>query len=244
MLNRLISIHAPRVGSDFSNDFPDTDTRDFNPRSPRGERREARNTDSSDTEFQSTLPAWGATRHIARCALRADFNPRSPRGERQRSHASQVRRRISIHAPRVGSDPRSRHCLTASMTFQSTLPAWGATRAASRRACVHGFQSTLPAWGATTCKRDTDNPTDQFQSTLPAWGATLPLASLKMHVGISIHAPRVGSDGFAPILDRFNVNISIHAPRVGSDVGKLVHIAVLIISIHAPRVGSDADILL
>ena len=75
-------------------------------------------------------------------------------------------------------------------------------------------------------------------------GERLGISLAALCVLISIHAPRVGSDGFAPILDRFNVNISIHAPRVGSDVGKLVHIAVLIISIHAPRVGSDADILL
>ena len=34
---------------------------------------------------------------------------------------------ISIHAPRVGSDERQRHKVAERVTFQSTLPVWGAT---------------------------------------------------------------------------------------------------------------------
>ena len=55
---------------------------------------------------------------------------------------------------------------------------------------------------------------------------------------ISIHAPRVGSDGgSAKRADA--VNISIHAPRVGSDVVRRCSCRARGISIHAPRVGSD-----
>ena len=77
--------------------------------------------------FQSTLPAWGATRvgryhrpvlaisiHASRmgsdacamllCATFENFNPRSPRGERPQITAANKAMRISIHAPRVGSD--------------------------------------------------------------------------------------------------------------------------------------------
>ena len=57
---------------------------------------------------------------------------------------------------------------------------------------------------------------DEFQSTLPVWGATLTRARVGGHVGISIHAPRVGSDGIVAELER-EIEISIHAPRVGSD---------------------------
>ena len=58
---------------------------------------------------------------------------------------------------------------------------------------------------------------DGFQSTLPVWGATTPSGfKTRMH-SISIHAPRVGSDG-AGIRQRAGGRISIHAPRVGSDV--------------------------
>ena len=82
-------------------------------------------------------------------------------------------------------------------------------------------------------------------------------------MGISIHAPRVGSDRCAPkrrvIKSNFNPRspcgerrcctlprglvpfISIHAPRVGSDVPSLTAATSESISIHAPRVGSDYD---
>ena len=58
-------------------------------------------------EFQSTLPGWGAT--IAPWMLfsfRCDFNPRSPDGERRCGGATRYAEHvISIHAPRMGSDP-------------------------------------------------------------------------------------------------------------------------------------------
>ena len=79
-----ISIHAPRAGSDphfhplvkgFCN---------FNPRSPCGERRCIR---------------------AARFERQLNFNPRSPCGERQRlADGTKHKDRISIHAPRAGSD--------------------------------------------------------------------------------------------------------------------------------------------
>ena len=56
--------------------------------------------------------------------------------------------------------------------------------------------------------------------------------------GISIHAPRAGSDTLysaphtAPL-------ISIHAPRAGSDVALVLRSSPTYISIHAPRAGSD-----
>ena len=56
----LISIHAPREGSDLFFFARLTFARNFNPRSPRGERRRG-------------APSF---------ARQGDFNPRSPRGER------------------------------------------------------------------------------------------------------------------------------------------------------------------
>ena len=55
-----------------------------------------------------------------------------------------------------------------------------------------------------------------FQSTLPVWGATRKRTGEYFIHGISIHAPRVGSD----LTIRYSVSpctISIHAPRVGND---------------------------
>ena len=79
--------------------------------------------------------------------------------------------RISIHAPRTGSDNVPGECLTAQRLFQSTLPARGATQGFKSRRAHARFQSTLPARGATVWRR------------------------LLVHrCGISIHAPRTGSD--------------------------------------------------
>ena len=169
-----ISIHAPRTGSDDAASCRRTFV----------------------YIFQSTLPARGATHPLRR---------------------TYVFKHISIHAPRTGSDdtdpitvtfhldfnPRSPHgerrfrgvLVFRDASFQSTLPARGATRA--RRVCgravvisIHAprtgsdaraagysaapssFQSTLPARGATFLFQLFIRP-DQFQSTLPARGATL-----------------------------------------------------------------------
>ena len=167
-----ISIHAPRVGSDrearhfawnFGNFNPRSPrgerrssslllrlSQNFNPRSPRGERLMCSFLRGAFHGFQSTLPAWGATR-----------------GERRLCAGA----RISIHAPRVGSDRRCVVFGERDEQFQSTLPAWGATPA------------SIPGVHAVT-----------FQSTLPAWGATRRLSPRRLQGRISIHAPRVGSD--------------------------------------------------
>ena len=80
----VISIHAPRTGSDDDYlGYIGYDC-DFNPRSPHGERRQPWATSVMSTAFQSTLPARGATRATARRpGGQHNFNPRSPHGERQ-----------------------------------------------------------------------------------------------------------------------------------------------------------------
>ena len=57
-----------------------------------------------------------------------------------------------------------------------------------------------------------------FQSTLPARGATQDVYNdMQRKEGISIHAPREGSDTYADAMKRKIMLISIHAPREGSD---------------------------
>ena len=101
-----ISIHAPRTGSDVC--WITFSTR--------------------NCQFQSTLPARGATAaggflHY----MHNHFNPRSLHGERPHSTAH------PLISPR----------------FQSTLPARGATGVGNHTARTLRFQSTLPARGAT-----------------------------------------------------------------------------------------------
>ena len=56
-----ISIHAPRMGSDFSGFFIWFVGINFNPRSPDGERQVGDAAALFEDAFQSTLPGWGAT---------------------------------------------------------------------------------------------------------------------------------------------------------------------------------------
>ena len=151
-------------------------------------------------------------------------------------------KRISIHAPREGSDAPARRLVPIRQVFLSTLPARGATLCAA-----HCTQS-LP-----------------FLSTLPARGATPVLPQESTRHKISIHAPREGSDKQDSSKSSYSENfyprsprgerpvccccshqvpqISIHAPREGSDPPPAVKCAIYArISIHAPREGSDADL--
>ena len=105
-----------------------------------------------------------------------------------------------------------------------------------------------------------------FLSTLPARGATVYDNSRRPSSGISIHAPREGSDPrqaarssregdfyprsprgerrVTPSRVRLQFSISIHAPRERSDLALYPSIGCIIvnISIHAPREGSDDDL--
>ena len=83
---RLISIHAPREGSDPQRTRSCHPRPYFNPRSPRGERLDFVDELISPRQFQSTLPARGATQAV------------------QNKHGKPE---ISIHAPREGSDRES-----------------------------------------------------------------------------------------------------------------------------------------
>ena len=245
--------------------FGKLDVRDFNPRSPCGERPLKAFATAIAKGFQSTLPVWGATKPVFSMAETVEhFNPRSPCGERQ-DHRDAV--------PCPGDfNPRSpcgeRLAITRSTAtyklFQSTLPVWGATGIPwtktqsifdfnPRSPCGERPIPTLfPAWLAI------------FQSTLPVWGATPPCLNPLAFPSISIHAPRVGSDGLTEAICA-EVMISIHAPRVGSDAlsvltvwwsclyfnprspcgerqkGSFVSSSSSSISIHAPRVGSDSE---
>ena len=87
--------------------------------------------------FQSTLPAWGATVasdcHIRRKAI----SIHAPRvGSDYAAHGRRAEVYISIHAPRVGSDLRRfLILLICPILFQSTLPAWGATVSVYEQVC-------------------------------------------------------------------------------------------------------------
>ena len=187
-----ISIHAPRVGSDL---FPPLFARHL-------------------ILFQSTLPVWGATGlWHGFCHGLSDFNPRSPCGERRpqpldlvaledfnpRSPCGERHLRlavvtqmyyISIHAPRVGSDPPNTLRIATPIQFQSTLPVWGATCQCHHIQHYHQISIHAPRVGSDI---------KQYNITIA-------------YVYISIHAPRVGSDSSDAMPFRFLIDFNPRSP--------------------------------
>ena len=173
-------------------------SRNFNPRSPHGERRFSTPEGVAPLEkFQPTLPARGAT------ARRRHITETLP---------------ISTHAPRTGSDLAQGYQINPATIFQPTLPARGATQAGGLARAVAGEISThAPRTGSdhTTLSGSCCQPL--FQPTLPARGATaLPgrVSPTSAHFNPrSPHGERLPPAGGAGIVN----HISTHAPRTGSD---------------------------
>ena len=148
----LISIHAPRMGSDSVTVPPW-------PIVP---------------IFQSTLPGWGATHrrrrdppavHISIHAPRMGSDPATP-------PRSASRPRFQSTLPGWGATgpmPRNR---PGTFNFQSTLPGWGATiRAGGGVSCRIYFNPRSPD-GERLERSGLPCEFVKFQSTLPGWGAT------------------------------------------------------------------------
>ena len=170
-----ISIHAPRVGSDRLHNPRDSRAAGFQSTLPVwGATGGTQSPTSGREAFQSTLPVWGATHSFNSCSI--------------------TKLNISIHAPRVGSDPFDREIEIVFFGYFNPRSPCG-----ERQRSIQNIEII-----------------NQFQSTLPVWGATTSSTSSSMPISISIHAPRVGSDTLSPS-SVAAAPISIHAPRVGSD---------------------------
>ena len=186
--------------------------------------------------FQSTPPERGATHtmntarmelyvsiHAPRegsdlrpdnpCAGSAGFNPRPPRGER-----------LGWSAMRI-----------LSIQFQSTPPERGATLMAYYGAGEYGVSIHAPREGSDkqskeiriTCKGFNPRPPRGerrliifrsiccwlFQSTPPERGATIELDEAKHFQGVSIHAPREGSDFRARVYLTCPMSFNPRPPR-------------------------------
>ena len=191
----IISIHAPRGGSDL---YPAVDV-------------------MQQLRFQSTLPVGGATRNavcrqelgyisipaprggsdpvrVECTAVFIDFNPRSPWGERRYTH-------IVV--------------LTYGL-FQSTLPVGGATGQGQLVGLLSVISIHAPR-GGSDCRRGGLSQLERDFNPRSPWGERLQRhICMQVAATISIHAPRGGSDRVTTT--PYNAKgISIHAPRGGSD---------------------------
>ena len=123
-----ISIHAPREGGDFNNFRHLHRVSNFNPRPPRGGRQLPLTCDLLKSGFQSTPPARGATVDKI---------------------LSDLRKIISIHAPREGGDSCLAAARSVSLHFNPRPPRGGRRLRLCRWIMTFAFQSTPPARGAT-----------------------------------------------------------------------------------------------
>ena len=168
----------------------------FNPRSPHGERH--------DTGRGGITPE--------------DFNPRSPHGERHVDFAN----------------------IDAMLKFQSTLPARGATKSSSRKPSQPcDFNPRSPhgerrgGGGKSRCDHRDFNPRSPHGERPRAI-----IHSVKGRYNFNPRSPH----GERPLTLEIAIcksGISIHAPRTGSDDKQAAIAAAAEISIHAPRTGSD-----
>ena len=258
----VISIHAPRTGSDLLDGRTQNKRHYFNPRSPHGERRAMPGGKKERIYFNPRSPHGERPRRACLKRLSSPFQSTLPaRGATAFRQLQRLLQTISIHAPRTGSDRcGAAHCCL-SRRFQSTLPARGATSRPATANSRRIFQSTLPARGATKPSITSTPSPSNFNPRSPHGERRARDCGSCRRLGISIHAPRTGSDvlllshwkcylrfqSTLPARGATGVtttqemleSISIHAPRTGSDVRDIVLSHVLSISIHAPRTGSD-----
>ncbi len=148
--------------------------RNFNPRSPRGERRLIDMVVYDCKEISIHAPREGSDNITAiHNFLEWNFNPRSPRGERHEG--------IDGVKKKTHFNPRSP---------RGERLGGGTTISVAVNISIHA-----PREGSDGCRMFTHLSLTRFQSTLPARGATLASESIEMSLPISIHAPREGSDG-------------------------------------------------
>ena len=192
----VISIHAPRAGSDRARPAPRPPSTEFQSTLPVRGATYTPHCRLYCRAFQSTLPVRGATlpsHHVK--GDNHDFNPRPPCGGRPEAEATRsliqafqstppvrgatrtgkVSRRVYTDfnpRPPCGGRPTMPPQYPAKLTISIHAPRAGGDSAKARPflAC-NTFQSTPPVRGATYVKSDSV-PAEKFQSTPPVRGAT------------------------------------------------------------------------
>ena len=186
--------------------------------------------------FQSTLPARGATLPAPFAALGRAISIHAPRtGSDYGAGSGGAAGTISIHAPRTGSDNLAYTSNPERRKFQSTLPARGATCCCWTWNPARTISIHAPRTGSDERPQPADahgshfNPRSPhgerrtlyllpnnicgFQSTLPARGATRQRVTPPNAKGISIHAPRTGSDNPTQLQGLYKGNFNPRSPH-------------------------------
>ena len=146
----------------------------FNPRSPRGERRQPPQDHLIESDVSTHAPHAGSD-HVATSPgpTSRQFQPTLPtRGATKEAKQFTALVHVSTHAPHAGSDGWAAAWVVAPWMFQPTLPTRGATR---KRTTRQRFQHRF-------------NPRSPRGERQYAPGAD------RRHLHVSTHAPHAGSD--------------------------------------------------
>ena len=168
-----ISIHAPRTGSDVAVQYLRAQTLTISIHAPRTGSDQNSRICQKSLRISIHAPRTGSDVGLQSVRSWAgNFNPRSPHGERPLLASQPLRGRISIHAPRTGSDKGQAFLRIASIVFQSTLPARGATYVDEKTGQLATISIHAPRTGSDERVAVLLPNGEVFQSTLPARGAT------------------------------------------------------------------------
>ena len=145
--------------------------------------------------FQSTLPGWGATPVRQRARMHHFISIHAPRmgSDFGGVGVDEPFAVISIHAPRMGSDGRADGVAGLGL-ISIHAPRMGSDRNRPPASAGRGDFNPRSPDGERHQGRAMTASEGKFQSTLPGWGATVDAADRLLVAGISIHAPRMGSD--------------------------------------------------
>ena len=192
----------------------------FNPRSPHGERRGLNGRMVVAEKFQSTLPARGATKFFS---VYYDANKISIHAPRTGSDASVYVGtkipKISIHAPRTGSDGQQSYEYEKTIFISIHAPRTGSDTVRAmfekaKRISIHAPRTGSDTRLSSICR------ILPFQSTLPARGATSNGCGYADNSwNFNPRSPH-GERRAQYITNGRAFSISIHAPRTGSDCAK------------------------
>ena len=174
-VHAVISIHAPRKGSDNKSIKSPPIPLYFNPRPPQGERPTAKFTFPFTLSFQSTPPARGATWHGNLYGHPTkDFNPRPPQGERLCRYRSDKTEQEHFNPrPPQGERQQAIKIIMRFLVFQSTPPARGATSSWVKANAKADISIHAPRKGSDAMSVTFNAIKSLFQSTPPARGATI-----------------------------------------------------------------------
>ena len=152
-----ISIHAPRVGRDWTSRTLLASPRHFNPRAPCGAR--------PCPEPSGPTSAY--------------FNPRAPCGARPVFPVPWSINKAKFQSTRpVWGATQALPRLALAVSFQSTRPVWGATVPFRAPASINSYFNPRAPCGARHVCDVIVSEGASFQSTRPVWGATVKLNRL------------------------------------------------------------------